>query len=167
MPNAATRPRTADPDHGVDQRIVAALAGNGQRLTRHKASVLVALGGIDGPVTADDVVTASRVPTSTAYRILAELNEAAVVVRVSGADRVDRFELAEAFTDHHHHHLVCTTCGVVADFEPGVAVERALATGLSAVAATHGFTADSHVFDVHGTCASCASTPATPRDQHP
>jgi Fur family ferric uptake transcriptional regulator len=149
------RRRTAEPDHGIDQRIVSALAGQGQRLTRHKAAVIAALADIHGPVTADAVVAASGVPTSTAYRILAELADALVVARVAGADRIDRFEVAEAFTDHHHHHLVCTTCGAVQDFEPGAAVERAVASELSAVAASHGFAAARHVFDVHGTCASC------------
>ena len=38
------------------QRIVSALAGQGQRLTRHKAAVIAALADIHGPVTADAVV---------------------------------------------------------------------------------------------------------------
>ncbi len=148
--------RTADPDHGVDPRILAAVTASGQRFTRHKAAVLAALAAGEGPLTVDEVVEASGAPTSTAYRILAELGEAAVVQRVPGADRTDRYELDEAFTDDHHHHLVCVACGSVADFAPGAAVERAVRAELAGLAQRYGFIPDRHVFDIHGTCADCA-----------
>lgn len=160
MPGVAGRSsqrRTADPDHGVDPRIVSALDASGQRLTRHKAAVLQALKAGGGPVTADEVAAVSAAPTSTTYRILAELCDTSVAERVAGADRIDRFELAERFTEHHHHHLVCTECGSVADFAPGAAVERALSAELAAIGRRYGFSANRHVFDIHGTCAACAA----------
>ena len=82
---------------------------------------------------------ASTVPLSTAYRNLAEMCDAGVVVRVGGADRTDRFEMAESLLSHHHHHLVCTECGVVDDFDPSPALERLIAKEMADAAGFSGF----------------------------
>ena len=76
------------------------------------------------PLTAEEVVLQSGVPTSTAYRNLSELVQAGVVARVSGVGGCDRHELAEQFSEHHHHHLVCVDCGMVTDFDASAKLER-------------------------------------------
>ncbi|MEP7047452.1 MAG: transcriptional repressor, partial [Ilumatobacteraceae bacterium] len=92
------------PVDGVTTRASSTLQKAGQRLTRHRVAVMGALRTSDRPVTADEVAKISAVPLSTAYRNLAELCDAGVAVRVGGADRTDRFEIAESLTSHHHHH---------------------------------------------------------------
>jgi len=108
-------------------------------------------------VTADEVAKISGVPLSTAYRNLAELCDAGVAVRVGGADRTDRFEIAESLTSHHHHHLVCTECGVVNDFDPSPQLERLITKELQSLLESEGFAESHHLFDVHGICGSCRS----------
>jgi Fe2+ or Zn2+ uptake regulation protein len=134
---------------------VQALAPLELRLTRHRRSVLAVLEHSSRPLTVDEVVSGSGVPTSTVYRILGELVTAGVVVRVTGVGGGDRHELAEQFSQHHHHHLVCTACGVVADFDPSSQLERLIDREIAALLATSGFEITHHVFDVRGRCREC------------
>jgi Fur family transcriptional regulator, ferric uptake regulator len=142
-------------DESVAAAVAAALAPSGQRLTRHRRAVLAALTASEHPLTAEELVSRSNVPQSTAYRQLAELVDAGVVARVGGVDRVERHELSERFSQRHHHHLVCTRCGAVVDFDASAGLERLIDQELEAVAADRGFTATHHVFDVRGVCADC------------
>jgi Fur family ferric uptake transcriptional regulator len=140
---------------GVTTRASSTLQKAGQRLTRHRVAVMSALRTSDRPVTADEVAKKSGVPLSTAYRNLAELCDAGVAVRVGGADRTDRFEIAESLTSHHHHHTVCTECGVVNDFDPSPQLERLITKELQSLLASEGFAESHHLFDVHGICGNC------------
>lgn len=136
---------------------VQALAPLELRLTRHRRSVLAVLENSSRPLTVDEVVLDSGVPTSTAYRNLAELVEAGVVVRVTGSGGGDRHELAEQLSQHHHHHLVCTGCGIVTDFDASPQLEKLIDREIEALLATSGFEITHHVFDVRGRCRECAS----------
>lgn len=139
-----------------------ALAPLDLRLTRHRRAVLGALEGAGRPLTVDEVVQRSSVPTSTAYRNLGELVEAGVVVRVSGVGGGDRHELAEQFSQHHHHHLVCVECGIVSDFDPSAQLEKLIAREVDALLATSGFRVTQHVFDVRGQCQACQASDGEP-----
>lgn len=116
---------------------------------------MAALRTSDRPVTAEEVAKLSGAPLSTAYRNLAEMCDAGVAVRVGGADRTDRFEMAESLTSHHHHHLVCTECGVVNDFDPSPQLERLITKEMQSLKASAGFAESHHLFDVHGVCGIC------------
>ena len=137
---------------------VQALAPFELRLTGNRRSVLATLEHSQRPLTVEEVVAASGIPTSTAYRNLAELVEAGVVVRVNGVGGGDRHELAEQFSQHHHHHLVCIGCGVVTDFDPSPQLERLIDREIDALLATSGFEITHHVFDVRGRCRDCSRT---------
>jgi len=137
---------------------VQALAPLELRLTGKRRSVLAALEHSPRPLTVEEVVAASGVPTSTAYRNLAELVEAGVVVRVSGVGGGDRHELAEQLSNHHHHHLVCMGCGMVTDFDPSPQLEKLIDREIDALLATSGFEITHHVFDVRGRCRDCSHT---------
>ncbi len=136
---------------------VQALAPLELRLTGNRRSVLAVLEHSSRPLTVEEVVADSGVPTSTAYRNLAELVEAGVVVRVSGVGGGDRHELAEQFSQHHHHHLVCTGCGIVTDFDPSPQLEKLIDREIDALLATSGFEITHHVFDVRGRCRDCVA----------
>jgi Fe2+ or Zn2+ uptake regulation protein len=144
---------TADAEPPADA--TATLRRAGQRVTKHRAAVIGTLRTADRPLVADDVAKRAGVPLSTAYRNLAELCEAGVAVRVGGAGRTDRYEIAETVSSHHHHHLVCTTCGEVTDFDPSPQLERLIAKELQALVAEADFVESHHLFDVHGVCGNC------------
>lgn len=135
-----------------------ALAHHELRLTTNRRAVLAALEHGTRPFTTEEVASASTVPVSTVYRILGELVDAGIVVRVAGAGGGDRHELAEAFSEHHHHHLVCTECGIVTDFTPSVQLERLIEKEVAALPGSAGFEVSHHVFDVRGRCRNCAAS---------
>jgi len=139
--------------------VVQALAPLELRLTGRRRLVLAVLEQSSRPLTVEEVVTGSGVPTSTVYRILAELVAAGVVVRVIGIGigSGDRYELAEQLSQHHHHHLVCTDCGAIADFDPSPQLEKLIDREIEALLETSGFEITHHVFDVRGRCRSCIS----------
>ncbi|HTW07582.1 MAG TPA: transcriptional repressor, partial [Acidimicrobiales bacterium] len=97
-----------------------------------------------------------RLPRSSAYRHLVDLQQAGVVRRVAANDEYSRFELAEDITEHHHH-LLCTGCGRVVDVTPTAAFERGMARYLDDLAAINGFVTHDHRLDILGTCADCCS----------
>jgi len=135
--------------------VLPAMAARDLRLTRHRSAILAVLDGADRPLTTDEIVERSGVPTSTAYRNLAELVDAGVVARVAAAGG-DRHELAEPYSaSRHHHHLVCVDCGVVTDFEPSRELERLIDREVAALLADHGFEPTEHLFDVRGRCRDC------------
>ena len=107
------------------------------------------------PVSIEDIAErAPRLPRSSAYRHLVDLQQAGVVRRVSANDDYFRFELAEDITEHHHH-LLCTLCGKVLDVTPTPAFERAMSQYLDGMANVNGFIGLDHRLDVLGACADC------------
>ena len=61
------------------------------------------------------------------------LTQAGVVRRIVAVDEFARFELAEDLSSHHHH-LLCTNCGLVADFELPPKLEVELETAFAPAA---------------------------------
>ncbi|HUR78854.1 MAG TPA: transcriptional repressor [Acidimicrobiales bacterium] len=144
----------------LHDEVTALLLGVGQRLTSGRRAIVNALARLDRPVTVPELIgLAPGVATSSAYRHMTVLEQAGVVNRiVLGGDEHARFELAEVLTDHHHHHLICSRCGNVDDFTVPAKLERAVAQSLDDVAATTGFKATDHRFDLIGLCADCTTT---------
>jgi Fur family transcriptional regulator, ferric uptake regulator len=130
---------------------VHALREAGLRATRQRLTVLEALRGRDGAVTAQDLHMELRqagepVGLTTVYRTLAALADAGFL------DTFAR-EGEQAFRlcgDVHHHHLVCETCNRVEEIT-AAEVER----WVGEVAQSRGFTVTGHRADIFGICADC------------
>jgi Fur family transcriptional regulator, ferric uptake regulator len=126
-----------------------------QRYTSGRRVIVELLAKAGHPVTIEDIAEgAPRLPRSSAYRHLVDLQQAGVVRRVPANDEYWRFELAEDITEHHHH-LLCTSCGRVIDLTPTPAFEHAMARYLANMAQANGFVSSDHRLDVIGTCAAC------------
>ena len=78
------------------------------------------------------------------------------MTRIVTNDDFARYELAEALTDHHHHHLICSSCGVVSDFELSATFEQTLDDALRRTGRSRDFRVDRHRLDLIGACADCA-----------
>lgn len=143
----------------VHETVAERLEGVGQRYTGGRRALVEVLASADRPLTLPDVLAAARdaVPQSSAYRNLAVLEQAGVVLRVAGSGTGDhaRYELAEDLTGHHHH-LVCTRCGSVTDVAVPERLERAVETALDEIVAGTGFRLEGHRLDLVGLCAECA-----------
>jgi Fur family transcriptional regulator, ferric uptake regulator len=135
--------------HGlVEQR----LRQISQRYTSGRRAVVELLAEAGNPMSIEDIASqAPRLPRSSAYRHLVDLQQAGVVRRVAVNDEYFRFELAEEITEHHHH-LLCTTCGRVIDVTPTAAFELAMARYMEKLATVNGFLSLDHRLDVLGAC---------------
>lgn len=146
--------------HGlVEQR----LRQISQRYTSGRRAVVELLARAGHPVSIEDIAQrAPRLPRSSAYRHLVDLQQAGVVRRVAANDEYYRFELAEDITEHHHH-LLCTRCGRVIDVTPPPAFEHAMAAYLDNLEASEGFLSLDHRLDILGLCSSCRGGRDKPR----
>jgi Fur family transcriptional regulator, ferric uptake regulator len=144
----------------VDVHAVAAsrLAAVGQRYTASRRAVIDLLRDAGRPLTTPELLEADPdLPQSSAYRTLAVLTQAGVVRKIVAVDEFARFELAEDLSSHHHH-LLCTGCGLVADFELPPTLEAELDQAFASEAARHQFGQVQHRVDLVGLCTSCAAT---------
>jgi Fur family transcriptional regulator, ferric uptake regulator len=128
-----------------------ALREAGLRPTRQRLTVLEALRGRAGSVTAQDLHAELRgsgepVGLTTVYRTLSSLADAGFLDTFT-RDSEQAFRLC---SDAHHHHLVCEVCNRVEEIA-AEEVER----WVSQVADTRGFTVTGHRADIFGVCAAC------------
>lgn len=143
--------RVFDLEAEIDRR----MASSGQRWTKGRRAVVDAMRATVAPmsVTELQVAVGTSVPLSSLYRIIADLVEAKIFIKLEFAEGFARFELDEELAAHHHH-LVCNSCGAVTDLELGE-LEMMLDGTAATVKRQTGFQVQSHRLDFFGTCASC------------
>lgn len=136
----------------IDRR----LARAGHRWTKGRRSVVDAMQGITAPLSVPELQAklGPDVPLSSLYRIISDLLDAKVLLRLEFAEGFARFELDEGLADHHHH-LVCIECGSVADLEVSD-LEEVLEATSKPIKRRTGFRVTSHRLDFFGLCASCS-----------
>ena len=146
---SATNPNTREE---IDRR----LARAGHRWTRGRKAVVDAMQGITAPLSVPELQTkvGTNVPLSSLYRIISDLVDAKVLIKLEFAEGFARFELDEGLAEHHHH-LVCTDCGAVADLELAD-LESVLEATSKPIKRRTGFHVASHRLDFFGLCAACA-----------
>lgn len=146
---------------GVEQLHVTAtslLRGAGLRYTPSRRELVELLAECGQPVTLPQILgKRPDLAQSTAYRLLSELTLAGIVRRIVTSDDHSHFELAEDLTGHHHHHLVCSQCGVVADFAVPSGLEELIESVTPTIEKANGFVVDSHRLDLVGRCRACAA----------
>lgn len=127
-----------------------------QRYTLGRRQLIDLLHEVERPVTIPELIErGARQSQSSLYRNLAILEQCGAVRRLISVDDVTRYELAEQLTEHHHH-LVCNRCGRIDDVTLPDALEEVLARAAEEAQGQRGFAADSHRFELVGTCAECA-----------
>lgn len=138
----------------IAHHVATQLTAIGQRFTPNRRDIVTTLTEAQRPLSIPEILEATGLAQSSAYRNLTVLENAGVVVRVTSTDEWARFELSEDITGHHHH-MVCHSCGFVDDVRIPDDIEQALDTALAHVAAKAGFHMAHHRLDVIGVCASC------------
>lgn len=127
-----------------------------QRYTTCRRALVEVMAAAKRPLTIPEILAAAGgVTVSSAYRNLTILCEAEVARRVSGADDLGRFELAEDVSGHHHHHLICSSCGTMADVNASDKLEKAVAEAARQAAEETGFDVKTHRVDLEGLCPAC------------
>jgi Fe2+ or Zn2+ uptake regulation protein len=148
--NTAALYRAAVTDERLE-RILTELREAGGRITPARRSLVAALLGSDGHVTADDlaeVVQRSHpdVHQSTIYRTLDALEELGIVDHVHLGHGRAVYHLA----DDPHQHLVCEACGHVIEVPDGVFADLA-----GQLQREYAFTLRPNHFAVLGRCRAC------------
>jgi Fe2+ or Zn2+ uptake regulation protein len=142
----------ADDMHSVAER---RLRGIDQRYTSGRRAIIELLVTAGHPVSIEDIAERlPRLPRSSAYRHLTNLQAAGLIRKVTASDEYTRFELAEDLTEHHHH-LLCINCGKVTDVTLPTGLEQQVTSAITTLAGAEGFQAHSHRLDMLGLCAAC------------
>ena len=95
----------------------------------------------------DLVASGDDVGLATVYRVLAQFEQAGIIIHHHfDADRAT-YELAKG---NHHDHLVCVKCGKVVEFSDA-AIEREQHT----IAKKHGYELSDHIMVLYGICREC------------
>ena len=141
----------------VHDAVSTLLSSAGQRYTGSRRAVVDVLVDEGRPMTLPEILARQpELAQSSAYRNLAELEQAGVVRRIITSDEHSHYELAEDLTGHHHHHLICTDCGAVTDFAVPADLEKQIERSASSVARKYGFAVDTHRLDLVGRCTDCS-----------
>lgn len=139
----------------IAHHVATQLGGIGQRFTSGRRSIVDALVNAQRPLSIPEILESTKgLAQSSAYRNLAVLENAGVVVRVITTDEWARYELSEDLTGHHHH-MVCSVCGSVDDVRIPDSIEHELDAALGRVARKAGFSMAHHRLDVVGVCKTC------------
>ena len=133
----------------------ARLLAVGQRYTHQRRRLVDILTRSGNPLTIPEILRGRRLPQSSVYRNLGDLERAGVVRRLVTDEEYGRYELSEDLTEHHHH-VICSRCGTVQDLPMRADVERRMEETLGRLARSVGFAEVSHRLDLIGVCASCA-----------
>lgn len=133
-----------------------AFAENGRRDTRQRRALREHLSGSDAFISAQQLHDALRaggdkVGLATVYRTLQAMTLAGEVDAVRADDGEALYRMCGP---RHHHHLVCRSCGATVEID-GPSVERWAVKA----ADDHGFTDVTHVVELFGLCANCATRP--------
>ncbi len=87
---------------------------------------------------------------ATVYRVLAQFEDAGLVIRHNFEGERSVFELND---EDHHDHMVCVKCGSVLEF-----FDKRIELQQDKVAEDHGFTIQDHSLTLYGICRRCNST---------
>jgi Fur family transcriptional regulator, ferric uptake regulator len=143
---------TANAKEEINRRLATA----GHRSTKGRRQVLAAMEDLTAPLSVTELQAkvGPSVPLSSLYRIISDLVEAKVLIKLEFAEGFARFELDEGLADHHHH-LVCTKCGSVTDLEFDD-LEVTLESTARSIKRRTGFVVANHRLDFFGLCSACA-----------
>ncbi|ABI69190.1 Fur family transcriptional regulator [Syntrophomonas wolfei] len=127
------------------------LSNCGFKITPQRRLILDILQKSDRPLTAEETAERikkkePRISVATIYRNLNLLVEIEVLSKLEIADAAARFQINQG----HNHHLLCLGCG--AAIKIGICP---LQGRVEELIQEHGFSIDSHYFEITGYCREC------------
>lgn len=122
-----------------------------QKVTPARVQILDILLGVHKPQTVEMILHGIKDKTineTTVYRTIDTFLFLGIIKRVDLRQGAAYYEI-----DHHHHHIVCTSCGVIEDFE-SCEIEK---TSKKILAKSKKFKKiEDHSFELFGVCLSCS-----------
>lgn len=141
------------------------LGRRGYRITASRRAVMTALGRVDVPLAAAEVLEEARAQHPqlglvTVYRTLDLFQELGLVRRVHRDDGCHGYTLA---SPGHHHAIVCRGCGRAAEFTGCHEIHRLIQRAEEET----GFQIDGHMLQLSGLCRECSPADRGLRSGHP
>ena len=93
-----------------------------------------------------------QVGRASIYRVLEELEELDLVMRLDLGTGTARFEAVDPAGDHHHHHLLCDDCGDLVPFS-----DPELEKVIGRVSRRLPYPVSGHDVTLHGFCETCST----------
>jgi Fur family ferric uptake transcriptional regulator len=90
---------------------------------------------------------------ATVYRTLKLLEECDLAVAAQFGDKTTRFEPRNPDSEDHHDHIICTSCGLIVEFE-----NEEIEALQEQMAARYGFSLTHHKMELYGLCERCRSS---------
>jgi Fur family ferric uptake transcriptional regulator len=94
-----------------------------------------------------------QVGRASVYRVLDELEELGLVVRLDLGTGTARYEVVDPAGEHHHHHLLCDDCGDLVPFS-----DPELERVIGRVSRRLPYPVSGHDVTLHGSCATCSQS---------
>jgi Fe2+ or Zn2+ uptake regulation protein len=137
----------------TDKDVLKSLRQQGYKITPQRRSVLDILQASKGHLTPADIYQQARIVNPeislvTVYRTLEILYRTGHICQLNLPEGHTGYFLRRP--REHHHHLVCSSCGLVVDFD-----KCNLGSFADNLAGETGFIIKSHGFDLHGVCPAC------------
>jgi Fur family ferric uptake transcriptional regulator len=137
------------------QEWLAALHGNGYRLTAARSAVVQTVAGTHHALTPHDVYSVARacypaLGLVSVYRTLEKLEELGLIQRVHGQSGCQAFISTGT---GHQHLLLCQKCGRIAYFEGDD-----LSPLIASIASRTGYNIREHWLQLFGLCSDCQRT---------
>lgn len=119
--------------------------------TEPRLKILLALESSKKPVSAEALITQTRLDKATVYRVLNFLKSKSIVRLIDLRQGKSLYELQ--LNNHHHHHIICTKCGTIES------IDLCLFNNISAdVLQCSGFAKISdHSMEFFGLCKKCSN----------
>jgi Fur family transcriptional regulator, ferric uptake regulator len=158
---ADTKPKVAQLLTTLDAYMIR----RGLRSTEQRRVIVDTFAGAQSHLTIEELLALvkqrdPRIGYATVYRTLKMLAESGIANELHFGDGFSRYELREALS--HHDHLICTSCGVIVEFE-----EPAIEQLQERIAERHGFSVTSHRHELYGICPRCQSNGTADSSQSP
>lgn len=133
-------------------RMLAALQSRGCRVTEPRRAVVEVLAEGHQHLNHAEILEQAKakyndIGRATVYRTLELLTEMGIIHATYLGDANQRFVVPMG---GHHHHLVCNNCGKVQDLD-----DCHFSHALTQLSRETGFTIDSHLVELYGTCPDC------------
>lgn len=128
------------------------IAAHGLKSTRQRTLILEIFYSAGGHLSAEELLELVRaedpkISQATVYRTLRLLTDCGLAEARNFGDGQTRYEIA---TDDHHDHLICTSCGLIVEFEDAK-IEKLQ----EEIAQEHGFDMTHHKMELYGHCPKC------------
>ena len=138
---------------GFAAALGAYLARHGLKHSRRRERIAEIFFGMVGHVSVEELLAHARredrrVSQATVYRTMKLLVESGLANAREFGDGQTRYEVAVGRS--HHDHLICTGCGIIAEF-----ADEQIEALQASVARRHGFSVERHRLELYGRCSRC------------